>query len=167
MGFAAMAGITADTVGEKIGDFVNKAFDPLLAVGAAELDNGLKISADLYWAPSSKHVMEGGMKLDTRKMIPASALGWAVWGGPNAAEQCRMGLNEAIKWRSMPWVTMTMPDEQRAVQGKITDLMKITRDHLPGVLGDEGMGVWGWSGELKSIEDQELNLLIPELPSSR
>jgi hypothetical protein len=162
MGFAAVMGLTADTMGEKILEFVDKAYDPLVAVAVAELDEGLRVNADFYWAPGSASANDVGAKFKMADMVPASALGWMISGGPNAGEQLRTGLTEAVKWRSMPWMTMTWPEEQRAVQNKITDILTITRDHLPDAMGEEGMVLLGWDGELKTFNDKELNVLIPE-----
>jgi len=162
MGFAAVMGLTADTIGEKILEFVDKAYDPLVAVAVAELNEGIRVNADLYWAPGSSSANDIGAKFKMAQMIPASAVGWIISGGPNAGEQLRNGLTEAIKWRSMPWMTMTWPEEQRAVQNKITDMLTITRDHLPDAMGEEGMVLLSWDGELKSFKAKELDVLIPE-----
>lgn len=162
MGFAAVMGLTADTIGEKILGVVEQAYDPLVAVAVAELDEGVRVNADFYWAPGSSSANDIGAKFKMAEMVPASALGWMISGGPNAREQLRTGLTEAIKWRTMPWMTMTWPEEQRAVQNKITDILTLTRDHLPDAMGDEGMVLFGWDGELKTFKDKELNVLIPE-----
>jgi hypothetical protein len=163
MGFAAVMGLTADTVGEKLLEFVDKAYDPLVAVAAAELDEGLRVNADFYWAPGSSSANDVGAEFKMAELVPGSAVGWMISGGPNAPEQLRTGLNEAIKWRSMPWMTMTWPEEQRAVQNKITDILTITRDNLPDAMGEEGMVLLSWDGELTSFEGNELNVLIPEI----
>jgi hypothetical protein len=163
MGFAAGLGLNAEIVGQKLQEFAATSLDPELSVVSADLERGVRVVGDLYHAPDSRACVMGAKDIALASRVPASALAWSVWGGPNAAEAWRTGLDEAVKWRSMPWATMSMPPEQRAVQGKLTDLMTITRDSLPSALGQEGMCVLSWDGSLNAIKDQPVNLAVPEI----
>ncbi|MBN1423299.1 hypothetical protein JXA88_01970 [Candidatus Fermentibacteria bacterium] len=163
MGFAAMAGVTPQLIGEKLTEFAATSLDPELSVLCADLDHGVRMVGELHHAPESQACVMGAKTLTLASRIPASAGGWLVWGGPNAAEGWRRSLDEAVKWRSMPWMTLSMPAEQRPVQNKITELMAVTRDSLTTALGQEGMAVLSWEGVLTKIEDREVNLSIPEV----
>ncbi len=165
MGFVAMAGFTAETLGEKLLEASDKMCDPRTAVAAAELLDGIRFVADLFWAPTSQYAQVGSMKLSMREMIPASAIGWCIQGTPDGTELWKAGLDEQIELRRMPlWTlaTMAQPPEQKALQQKITDMMVIARDHLSEAFGNEGLAVMSWQGELKTIRDEQLDIKIPE-----
>jgi hypothetical protein len=163
MGFAAGLGLTADVLGQKLQEFAATSLDPVLSIVSADLDHGVRLVGDLHHAPESHACLMGRKELAMASRVPSSAVAWSVWGGPNAADAWRTGLDEAVKWRSMPWATMSVPAEQRAVQGKLTDLMVITRDSLPAALGEEGMCAMSWEGVLTRIGEREEALTIPEL----
>ena len=165
MGMVAITGLTAETAGEKLTTAVDKLFDPTLMVLAVELEHGFRIVGDSYWATDSDKVTEGLKEITLEQRIPESSLGWLVWGAEEGATQWKKGLEEQIKFRRMPiWSLIQMQQEpkQRMVQQKITDMMVIMHDHLADAMGQEGMLVMGWEGDLESFKDTELGITIPE-----
>jgi len=165
MGMVAITGLTAETAGEKLTTAVDKLFDPDMMVLAVEVEEGLRIVGDSYWATDSDKVTQGLKDITLEKRIPESSLGWLVWGAADGADQWKKGLGEQIKFRRMPiWslIQMQQDAKQRMVQQKFTDIMVIMHDHLADAMGQEGMLAMGWEGELESFQEKELGITIPE-----